>query len=79
MAISLSKDKFSYNQTELDALAERIRQGDLTPVLEIYESDIRSPIRSAIAGTLIRSLLIQIQKAKVSAFVLICSVASPIS
>ena len=71
MAISLSKDRLSYNQSELDALAERIRHGDLTPVLEIYENDIKSPIRSAITGTLIRSLLIQIQKAKVSNFALL--------
>ena len=66
MAISLSKDRLSYNQSELDALAERIRHGDLTPVLEIYENDIKSPTRSAITGSLIRSLLIQIQKAKAS-------------
>ena len=66
MAISLSKDRLSYNQSELDALAERIRHGDLTPVLEIYENDIKSPIRSAITGSLIRSLLIQIQNAQVS-------------
>ena len=66
MAISLTKDKLSYNQSQLDAFAERIRQGDLTPVQEIYENDIKFPIRSAISGTLIRSLLIQIQKAKAS-------------
>ncbi len=65
MALALSKDKLLYNDTQLAALAEQVRQGDLTPVLKVYEEDIRSPLRSALTGTLVRSLLIQIQKAKV--------------
>jgi nuclear-control-of-ATPase protein 2 len=73
MAIALTKDKLAYNQTQLDELTKRIQEGDLTPVLEIYENDIKSPIRSAIAGSLVRSLLIQIQKAKVSAKPRACS------
>jgi len=65
MALSLSREKYNYSQPELDALALRIRQGDLTPVLKVYEEDMKSPLKSAIGGTLIRSLLIQIQKMKV--------------
>lgn len=41
------------------------RDGDLTPVLKAYEDNIRSPLRSAVTGSLVRSLLIQIQKTKV--------------
>jgi len=65
MALALSKDKLYYNDVQLAALSEQVRQGDLTPVLKVYEEDIKSPLRSAISGTLVRSLLIQVQKAKV--------------
>lgn len=65
MALSLGRDKLSLNDTQLQQLAEQIRQGDLTPVLRIYEEDIKAPVRTALTGSLVRSLLIQIQKAKV--------------
>ncbi|KIJ54558.1 hypothetical protein M422DRAFT_200395 [Sphaerobolus stellatus SS14] len=65
MALDLGREKYNFNQTELEELAVRIQQGDLTPILKIYEEDLKSPFKSAISGTLIRSLLIQIQKMKV--------------
>ncbi|THH05164.1 hypothetical protein EW145_g5002 [Phellinidium pouzarii] len=65
MSIALSRDKLSLDNVELQRLVDQIRQGDLTPVLRIYEEDIKSPVRAALTGSLIRSLLIQIQKAKV--------------
>ena len=66
MALSLSQDTLSYSNEQLAELAQKIRQGDLTPVLKIYEQDLKSPIKSAIGGSLIRSMLIQVQKAKVN-------------
>ena len=33
--------------------------------MQVYEEDIRTPIKSAIRGTLIRGILVQVQKAKV--------------
>jgi nuclear-control-of-ATPase protein 2 len=65
MTLSLSADKLKYNEIQLAELSAKIREGDLTPVLKIYEEDIKSPVRNAIAGSLVRSLLIQIQKTKV--------------
>ena len=65
MAVALSRDRLSLNDTQLRQISEQIHQGDLTPVLQVYEEDIKSPIRSAVKGTLVRSLLVQIQKAKV--------------
>ena len=65
MALALSKDTLSYSSEQLADLAGRIRQGDLTPVLKVYEEDLKSPIKSALGGSLIRSMLIQVQKAKV--------------
>lgn len=43
----------------------KIREGDLTPVLRVYERDLASPVLGALRGNLIRALLIQIQKTKV--------------
>ena len=65
MALSLSKDKYKFSPAELEGLSMQIRRGDLTPVLKVYEEDLKSPLKSAIAGSLIRSLLIQVQKMKV--------------
>ena len=65
MTLSLARDKLHYDQTQMAALSHQIQMGDLTPVLQIYEEDIKSPLTSAIGGTLLRSLFIQVQKAKV--------------
>ena len=65
MATALSVEKLNYNDMQIAELAQKIREGDLTPVLRLYEEDIKQPIRSAVTGTLIRSLLIQVQKMKV--------------
>ncbi|ANB14919.1 Nca2p [Sugiyamaella lignohabitans] len=48
-----------------DILQTKVVQGDLTDVLVNYEKQIQTPIRSIVNGELIRSLLIQVQKAKV--------------
>jgi nuclear-control-of-ATPase protein 2 len=66
MATALSLEKLSYSDAQIADLTQKIREGDLTPVLRVYEEDIKQPIRSAVTGTLIRSLLIQVQKMKVS-------------
>ena len=65
MAVALGQEKLGYNQQQLDILHEQVQKGDLTAVLRVYEEDIKSPIRSAVTGTLVRSLLIQVQKMKV--------------
>lgn len=68
MTLSLAQDKLHYNADQLEALSRQLRLGDLTPVLEIYENDIKSPLKSAFTGTLLRSVFVQVQKAKVSTF-----------
>jgi nuclear-control-of-ATPase protein 2 len=69
MALSLARDKLYYSPSQLENLSNAVRQGDLTPILRIYEEDIRTPVKSAVSGTLLRSLFIQVQKAKVGIFV----------
>ncbi|KAL4888521.1 ATP synthase regulation protein NCA2-domain-containing protein [Aspergillus ambiguus] len=46
-------------------IADKVREGDLTPVLMAYEKDLRSPFIGTLRGDLVRALLIQIQKTKV--------------
>ncbi|KAI0755155.1 NCA2-domain-containing protein [Daedaleopsis nitida] len=65
MTLALAQDKLGYGSPELDALARQVQAGDLTAVMQIYEEDIKSPLKSAVQGTLLRSLFIQVQKAKV--------------
>jgi nuclear-control-of-ATPase protein 2 len=65
MTLALAQDKLYYNQDQLASLSKQIRLGDLTPILQIYEEDIKNPVKSAVSGTLLRSVFIQIQKAKV--------------
>lgn len=65
MVLSLAKDQLKYGSPELEELSRQVKVGDLSAVLKLYEEDIRSPVKSAITGSLLRSLFIQIQKAKV--------------
>jgi nuclear-control-of-ATPase protein 2 len=68
MALSLARDKLNYSPAQLDGLSSKLRFGDLTPILQIYEEDIKRPVRSTVSGTLLRSAFIQVQKAKVRLF-----------
>ncbi|KZT73903.1 NCA2-domain-containing protein [Daedalea quercina L-15889] len=65
MALSLAEEKLHYDPAQMEALSRQIQTGDLTPVMQIFEQDIKRPLKSAIAGSLIRTLFIQVQKAKV--------------
>ena len=76
MTLSLAADVLHYMPEQLDSLAQHIQStgGELTsPIMQVYEEDIRTPIKSAIRGTLIRGMLVQVQKAKVCAFFLFFS------
>lgn len=65
MTLSLAKDELHFDHEQLAALSQQIRLGDMTPVMQVYEEDIRTPLKSAIAGTLLRNVFIQVQKTKV--------------
>lgn len=61
---------------DTSAIANAVREGDLTPVLKAYERDLRSPFTGTIRGDLVRALLIQIQKTKVDVEVAISGINS---
>ena len=74
MVVDFAKDNTQYlppttamtsSMDAVEIVRRGVREGDLSPVLRAYESDLRTPLRSALTGTLIRTLLIQIQKTKV--------------
>ncbi|KAL8243686.1 hypothetical protein R6Q59_009944 [Mikania micrantha] len=54
-----------YTEAQIIDIKAKVKEGDLTPVLRAYEQEMKSPIVRAITGSLIRALLIQIQKTKV--------------
>ena len=65
MTLSLATDTLHYLPEQLDSLAQHIQTtgGELTsPIMQVYEEDIRTPIKSAIRGTLIRGMLVQVRK-----------------
>lgn len=65
MVVDFARDKFKWNDDQLLELSESAKSGNLTSILKVWEQEIKAPIRSAIAGSLIRVLLIQMQKGKV--------------
>lgn len=65
MVVQFAKDQGNFSDDEISSINERTRAGDLGVVLRAYESEIKSPFKSAIRGELVRLLLIQVQKAKV--------------
>ncbi|KIM45835.1 hypothetical protein M413DRAFT_440881 [Hebeloma cylindrosporum] len=65
MTLSLARDALNYTPSQLELLAEQVKTGDLTAVMQLYEEDIRTPLRSALRGTPVRNAFIQVQKAKV--------------
>ncbi|KAH9819545.1 ATP synthase regulation protein NCA2-domain-containing protein [Melampsora americana] len=65
MTSDFGREKFGWNDERVREMAQHVREGNLTEVLKVWEHEIKTPIKSAIAGSLIRVLLIQIQKVKV--------------
>ncbi|ODQ67481.1 NCA2-domain-containing protein, partial [Nadsonia fulvescens var. elongata DSM 6958] len=53
------------NADENTIIREMVQRGDITPVMKSYEQEMSSPLTSIIKGSLVRSLLIQVQKTKV--------------
>ncbi|BGP22657.1 nuclear controlof ATPase protein [Rhodotorula toruloides] len=65
MVVDFARDEWGLGARETEEMARKVRVGDLTEVLKVWEEDIKSPIKSTLRGSLIRTLLIQVQKVKV--------------
>ncbi|KAK4134359.1 NCA2-domain-containing protein [Trichocladium antarcticum] len=66
----------SITELQISEIRSKVKEGDVTPVLKVYEHDLRRPIVGAIRGDLVRSLLIQVQKTKVDLEVAISGIDS---
>ncbi|OCF33869.1 hypothetical protein I316_04581 [Kwoniella heveanensis BCC8398] len=64
MVIDLGRDYYHLSGPALDALGDKVKSGDMEEVLRVYEKEMQSPVKNALMGSLIRTLLIQVQKTK---------------
>lgn len=65
MVVSLAQDKRSYTPVELANLTQRVREGDLTDVLKLYEDDIKVG-RSSLPPARTRADLYSFQRSPLS-------------
>jgi nuclear control of ATPase protein 2 len=75
-AIEHPENNTKYTDVQIIEIRSKVKQGDLTPVLKAYEREMQSPIRNAVMGDLVRTLLIQVQKTKVDVEVAIGGIDS---
>lgn len=64
-AVQHPENGVNFTEGQIAEIRTKVKEGDLTPVLKAYEREMQSPIRNAIMGDLVRTLLIQVQKTKV--------------
>lgn len=65
MVMDLGRDYYHLSGSQLEQLKKQVASGDMSSVLKVYENEMQSPIKNALTGNLIRTLLIQVQKTKV--------------
>ncbi|OAD07978.1 hypothetical protein MUCCIDRAFT_158221 [Mucor lusitanicus CBS 277.49] len=65
MVAEFARDHYRLPEEQVGALMSRVREGDMSMVLKAYEEEIKHPLKNAIKGDLIQTLLIQVQKTKV--------------
>ncbi|KAJ9609635.1 Nuclear control of ATPase protein 2 [Cladophialophora chaetospira] len=75
-AVQHPEDGKNFTEAQISDIRAKVKEGDLTPVLKAYEREMQSPIKNAIMGDLVRTLLIQIQKTKVDVEVAIGGIDS---
>ncbi|AFR97473.1 hypothetical protein CNAG_04746 [Cryptococcus neoformans var. grubii H99] len=64
MVMDLGKDYYHLSGPQLQALGDKVKNGDMEEVLRVYEREMQSPLKNALMGSLVRTLLIQVQKTK---------------
>ncbi|RSH79789.1 Nuclear control of ATPase protein 2 [Apiotrichum porosum] len=64
MVMDLGRDYYHLSGSQLEQLKKQVASGDMSSVLKVYENEMQSPIKNALTGNLIRTLLIQVQKTK---------------
>ncbi|KAI9485906.1 MAG: ATP synthase regulation protein NCA2-domain-containing protein [Benjaminiella poitrasii] len=65
MVVGFARDKLHLSESDLSHLASDVREGDMSVLLKEYEKEIKNPLKNAIVGDLLQTILIQVQKTKV--------------
>ncbi|CAO0792124.1 unnamed protein product [Mucor circinelloides] len=65
MVAEFARDHYQLPEDQVGSLIHRVREGDMSVILKAYEEEIKHPLRNAVKGDLIQTLLIQVQKTKV--------------
>ncbi|KAI7889453.1 ATP synthase regulation protein NCA2-domain-containing protein [Mucor mucedo] len=65
MVVGFAKDNLHLSELDLSRLVIDIREGDMSVLLKEYEKEIKNPLKNVIAGDLLQTILIQVQKTKV--------------
>ncbi|OZJ06885.1 hypothetical protein BZG36_00236 [Bifiguratus adelaidae] len=65
MVTQFARDYYHFTDDQIAELSKQVRDGDLSIVLKVYENEIKNPVKNAVMGELVRTLLIQVQKVKV--------------
>ncbi|KAJ3410587.1 Nuclear control of ATPase protein 2 [Chytridiales sp. JEL 0842] len=62
MVVDFAKD---HGVADLESVRSGVGRGDMTAVMQTYESEMKKPFVGTLKGDLVRAVLIQVQKAKV--------------
>ncbi|KAF9956774.1 Nuclear control of ATPase protein 2 [Mortierella alpina] len=65
MVLDFGKEHYRMGHEDLAVLSQAVHNGDISVVMRAYEQELKTPLKGAIAGHLVQTLLIQIQKTKV--------------
>ncbi|KAI8596023.1 ATP synthase regulation protein NCA2-domain-containing protein [Dissophora ornata] len=65
MVLAFGKDHYQLGAGDLQVLSQAVHNGDISMVMRAYEQELKTPLKGAVAGNLVQTLLIQIQKTKV--------------
>jgi nuclear-control-of-ATPase protein 2 len=65
MVAEFARDHYKLPENQVNSLIKNVREGDMSLILKAYENEIKHPLKNAIQGDLIQTLLIQVQKTKV--------------
>ena len=64
MVVDYAIETHKLSATNLSTITENVRNGDISVIMKDYEDSIKTPLKSIVAGEMLRILFIQIQKAK---------------
>ncbi|KAF9978496.1 Nuclear control of ATPase protein 2 [Actinomortierella ambigua] len=65
MVLDFGRQHAQLSEEQLRVISEAVQNGDISIVMKAYEKELKTPLKGAVMGDLIQTLLIQVQKTKV--------------